>query len=334
MPDSIAEALADDPHGLLDEDAPSVPDPNDKDVWVGMLRSLSSAAWNEAMAASREVNGDDWSLDLSDTRFYEGQFDYRDFKGVNFKGAHLEHCNFDYADLTGAVFDATSYVFAARFRRATLTGANLRVAGGIEHTYHLSSAIGYVAPLVDVTKEVAHHFLMEAIKDETSFIHEGLEELRGDGFRLFWVEDKLKFYLSCEMERYRDLCKEGHCACPVDHACIGECSCCSCYDGSCDCEPDHDYTENDPTGEWYLATIVGHIEFQWNSSIGYIGNIVMDRHSQHPHVSVSGHICWGDMEMPRSIKPIEYFVAMLGWVGQHNPTDPYREITTDLPRIR
>lgn len=301
-----------------------------KEVLYYMVRELEASEWNEAVNACR-AEDPDWAPDLSGYSFFERNLSSRDLRGANFHNctldwAKLRNCDLTDADFTGATMNGCNVTFA------NLTGSSYREAFGWDQVVGGESATGYRAPLPDVTEQVARHFLLEAIRDKNSIVNEGLEELRNNGVNAEWQGSELKFWMSNEIERHRNDCDDGDCCCETEHACEGGCECCACYRGDCDCTPDHDYESTYETGEYYLATVIGRVKFEWNVHTGLYGDIRLTDGSLHPHVDTNGTICWGDATTPRSLRVADYLLMVQGWIGQHNPSSEYRPIT-DLPQI-
>lgn len=300
---------------------------------VRLLEQTTTAQWNELMQGCREIYGDGWGPDFSGARVYDLNLRSRDLRNANFRGADMQYSDFSHCDMSNMLVDQMTRFYQARFAYTIVTGCdNLRdcAVGGARD---LDKAIGYIPPPPDVTADVARHMLRQAINDEMEEVCGGLREMHEEGSMKFhWDNDKLRFYMVYEIQKHIDICKDGHCDCETDHACEGSCDCCPCARGDCECEPDH-CNESEPTDDWYLATVVGHIGYEWSDHRGLICKIHMDETSRHPHVSRSGDICWGDTDFPHNLRAADHLMTIMGWIGQHNPSDPYREIE-DLPLIR
>lgn len=300
---------------------------------VALLAETTSSQWNDLIQVCREQYGDEWGPDFSGSTIESINCVDRDFGNANLRGTRCDYSDFTRADLSGAKVNSLT-----SFYRSTLTGADVtgvcEIDGcqGIDRARGLYDAIGYTPPLPVVTEAAARAVLREAIDSSLPDVCEGLSEMSAEGMRLQWRDDNLHFWFAHEINRQIDPCKTGDCDCEVDHACAGDCSCCSCYNNDCECEADHAY-EISETNEWYLATVAGHIEYRWTEHRGLTGHIVMSCRSMHPHVSTSGTICWGDTDIPQTLKAADYLMTIMGWIGQHNPSDPYRDIF-DLPLVR
>lgn len=296
-----------------------------------MLRDLSSDEWNAMVSSAREADPE-WSIDLSNQNFYEGNLSYRNFDGANFHATTLDLANMNSSSLIGANLTHAS-LYQTRFRYADVTDANYKDAASWSEARWQDTA-GYVPPLVDCTERVARYHLNQLINDPDSIVNEGLKDLIDSGLRASWQGTELHFWMAHEIEKQRSLCSEGECGCETEHSCNGDCDCCACYSGNCDCEPDHDFESFDGTDEWYLATIVGRVTYNWNDYHGLRGQVRMDNGTMHPHVQAGCNtICWGDACQPNNLKAADYIHMVMGWIGQHNPSSEYRDVE-DLPQIR
>lgn len=300
-----------------------------KRVLCEILIHEPARVWNEAVRAIREEDPD-WYPDLSGMNLNSVSLSDRNLSRADFTDASITRTSFYACDLTGANFTRAD-MYRASFEHADVTGSNYKEGSDWSSAYW-SNCAGYTPPLPDVTEAVARAILREAIADKNSIVNEGLDALRESGIRAQWVGDRLKFWMTHEIEEQRSPCHDGDCHCEVEHACHGDCSCCSCYTGDCDCEPDHDYEDYAPTDNYYLATVIGHIEYRWDSYGGLRGDISMSPDTLHPHVQNGGTVCWGNAIMPRSLRAADYLLTIMGWIGQHNPASEYRPIS-DLPHI-
>ncbi len=298
-----------------------------------LLRQMTSDEWNEYAREQREAVGDEWGADVRGMSFGSADLRYKDLRNANLCGCDMDYAKLDFANLTDAKVNTFTSLYRTSFEQANITGVkDFNDCQSVNSAKYVSTAIGYVAPLLDVTEAVARVMLRDAINNELPEVCEGLREMGADGLKFHWSGETLKFYMVHEIQRFRDRCKEENCECDTDHACVGGCSCCACYNGDCGCERDHD-NEVEETDEWYLATIIGHIEYRWNDHRGLFANIVMDASSRHPHVGHGGQICWGDATIEPGLKAADHLMTIMGWIGQHNPSDPYREMH-ELPLIR
>lgn len=295
-----------------------------------LLKTTTTAEWNAAISDSRFEMGSYWGPDLSGRYLADMQLNGRDFMNADLTGASLSYAEMEGCNLRGVDF------LGCTVTNVSLVGSDLTNAYGLDTaqgimTAKLDDVIGYRRPLPDRTFHVASMALAEAVRDKTSILNEGLDDLRSNCVNMDWVGTSLRFWLSHEIEEISSPCTTGDCYCEVEHACHGTCECCPCYLGECDCEPNHE-NDTDETGNVYLATVIGSVEFEWNDNTGYRGVIKMNEATLHPHVATSGAPCWGDAVMPRTLRTADYILMILGWVGQHNPESEYREIR-DLPRL-
>lgn len=295
-------------------------------AWV--IGHTTKEEWNK-LVDDAKLDDRYWLPELSNQVLGGMDLSGRNLRGAMMCGATLDRVDFSGADLTGANLYGAS-IYNTQFELADLTGVDIAACDSVSSAF-LDNAIGYTKPLPDITEQLAKQALYEQINDPHSHVNEGLQALLDSGLQAEWNGTKLTFFMSQQMERYRDDCRDGDCNCEVYHSCGGSCSCCSCYTGDCDCEPEHD-GETYPTGEAYLATVIGELYFEWNSVVGMIGNISMSSQSLHPHISTAGSVCWGDAEMPRTMRAADYMLMVIGWIGQHNVESEYREIT-DLPNL-
>ena len=299
-------------------------------IHTEMLLTLTVEEWNDAISSARDEDPD-FVIDLRGAYLSYQDFRDRNLRNADFTGATLRETVFRRCNLTGSVFD-NAEVARADFSYSILTDSNLRVAPFVE-TAHTHGTVGYVPPPPDITEEVARHYLNEAINDPNSIVNDGLAEIVESGVRAWWHGNQLKFYLVSEIDELVDLCDRHQCSCETDHMCEGTCDCCPCARGNCECEPHHTHEEIEESGDRYLATFVGHIEFGWSASTGLYPKIVADELSRHPHVSSSGNICWGDTYLPKeSLRMADWLMSVQGWICQHNPSDEYRHIR-DLPKL-
>ena len=299
-----------------------------------LLIELTPEEWNEGVDDAQS-HDPDWGPNLRYTNLHSLMLNNRNLSNADLRDTTLDYVSLADSDLTNARVNYATTVLETSFLRTNLTGVDIDSCYALDLARNLDRAFGYTPPLPVVTEDVARLMLKQAINEEMPEVCEGLREMQAEGLRIQWRDDKLHFWLVQEIQRYRDDCEAGHCSCHdyIEHACEGGCECCSCYRGECDCEPEHEHNV-EPTDEWYLATIIGHIQYRWNDYHGLVGDIHMSEQSKHPHVSQSGSICWGDAQIPQTLKAADYLMTVMGWVGQHNPVDPYREIQHDLPLIR
>lgn len=288
-----------------------------------------SIAWNLLMMDMRAELGDDWGPDFSHANFSERGGQRMDFKNANFTDCRLDYCSFRECDMTNANFSGAS-LYDTRFIDTDVTGSDYKQGLSYGNAQWSGDCAGYVAPLPDISREVALHYLREAINDPDSFVNVGLSELREGGLRAEWRGHQLHFWFSAEIHKCRNLCDEGECDCETEHACQGDCDCCACYTGNCDCQPDHEYDTFYPTGDIYLASVIGQVDYSWNN--GLYGDLKMSPSSMHPHISTSGALCLGDAEMPRTMQASDFIVMLLGWAPGHNPSSEYRDIE-ELPLL-
>lgn len=294
-------------------------------VQAYLLNNLTEAEWNEAMYACREEMGENWGPTPNGTLVTTPLCD-RDLVNINMNLLSVGTNSFVRCKLNGSYIQKPECVL--RFYECDLTDSNLSSLDSCHHTFF--DCIN--APLPDVTSGFAMHFLREAVRDEQSFIHEGLSEIASSGVSYRWDGYELKFWLMSEVERHIDYCEEGECECEIEHECQGSCECCPCASRSCECEPSHDhYTE--AVGDIYLATFIGKITYRWNDRKRSIeANMYAVDGTKHPHVSRDLSICWGDAQSIDSLKPADHMLRVIGWIGQHNPSSEYRSIY-DLPQI-
>lgn len=299
-----------------------------KDITVEFLIHSTADEWNTAVGLIRRED-QDWEPDLSHRSLREQDFSGKNLRGADFTGSILDRSVFSSCDLRDATFSNAS-LYRANISYADVSGSNYRDASHWNTVEH-EGTIGYAPPLRDVSADVARHFLIQAIADPNSEINEGLEELRSSGIAARWVGQNVSFWMTHEIQRNQSDCHDGGCSCEVIHSCEGCCDCCSCYRGECDCEPEHDYEDFYPTNEYYLATVIGHVSYEWSDTNGLSAVVSMSADTMHPHVNrENGRICWGDSQKPDSLRAADHLLRVMGWIGQHNPTSEYRSID-DLP---
>jgi hypothetical protein len=302
----------------------------DNEVVAELAKTTGADEWNSLVEKMRQIDPS-WAPDFSHRTFAAGHdVEGKDFSRADFREAQLSYVSFINCDLTGANLTNASIAYAD-FRGADLTGVNMSSAFGVEQARNLDRALGFRPPLRDVTEEAARYFLNEAINDPDSDVNEGLKELAESNINFRWSGDRLKFWMCAEIEEMECPCKDYSCECEIYHACEGSCDCCSCYTGDCECEGEHTW-EVYETGRIRLATVIGEVEYVWSDLRGLRAEIKMHPESRHPHVSPSGVICWGDSYMEPTIRAADCLLRVMGWIGQHNPIDPYREIE-DLPLV-